>query len=504
MSASGKLSRQPEETWSSLHGRLSSLECKMDKVLVHEKVRNFVMDKATSLSCCAGYVLAGLVTTVLFLTGLTSNLVTPSGHVCKPNLFHLVCGPPSTGKSQAVKETALDPVNSVADEKDFISPVIQKTTSSGLTKKISSDHKGYIICTEIFDILFKLLKGDGDVSSGDSSLLCELFSGEQVSLNYGTQARRDIPQQMPFCIFGSIQVYPLAKIMALLDQGHGLLDRFLISVPLCLRPTPRMSQEARSRLEEKATSSFTDVMSNLYDLVTVAKDFCFSTEASEAVKGMEEDFILEINEAIRSGKTPPKSKKIDLIMRVALALHILTFALETILDGVDTGDIPLEIPLIHLEAAVYYISYCETQKAIFSQFITEVTSAAFDPPTFSPTISDIKAAIALFPGKLVSLRAFKASGPRSLRNTADEEFRKAAEELTLFGKVVKIRVPRAKQTTTIILKKIPDQIKDNEWTSNISKEAYVSQFNKTTHQKISANIRQKIIEQEDLPDNYFD
>lgn len=206
-------------------------------------------------------------------------MLTPSGQECKPNLYHLICGPPSTGKCQAVKETGISPVNSIAQQDEDESPVIQKITSSGLTKILSTTHKGYIICTEIFDTLFKLLKGDNDTGTGDSAIFCELFSGEQVSLSYGTQAKRDIPQKMPFCIFGCIQVFPLAKIMSLLDQGHGLLDRFLMLVSLCLRPIPAESEEARTRLSGSTVLSFTDIFVKINELIAAPQVFKFSKDA---------------------------------------------------------------------------------------------------------------------------------------------------------------------------------------------------------------------------------
>lgn len=367
MSTLAKIARQPEETWSALHGRLSSHEFKLEKVLPSESVRNFVENKAKSLSCCFGYILGGILSTVLFITGLNCYLVTPSGQETKPNIFHLICGPPSTGKSQAVKCSAIDVINTLSKEKGYTNPIIQKCTSSGLTKILSSEHKGYMVCTEIFDVLYKLLRGDGDVSSGDTSFLCELFSGEQASFSFGTQSQRDIPEKMPFCIFGSIQVYPLAKIIALLDQGHGLLDRFLIAVPLCLRPTPASSTESRENLKNLRVSSFTDVMSNVSDLLLVPQNFTFSTEASQIIKDMEEDFICQINEAISSGQVPPKSKKIDLIMRAALAIHIFSSVTKALLEGDDLDSIPSEVPVNYLEAAVYYVSYCEMQKSILSQ-----------------------------------------------------------------------------------------------------------------------------------------
>lgn len=82
---------------------------------------------------------------------------------------------------------------------------------------------------------------------------------------------------------------------------------------------------------------------------------------------MDEEYIHEINEAIKNGQTPPKSKKFDLVMRVSLALHVFSLVLDSLLDGIDLGSIPLEISLEDLEAAMYYVSFCEMQKSVLSQ-----------------------------------------------------------------------------------------------------------------------------------------
>lgn len=100
--------------------------------------------------------------------------------------------PPSTGKSQAVRDSAIEPVNTLSQEKGLENPIIQKTTSSGLTKKLSIDHKGYIISSEVSDVLYKLLK-EGDLVPETHLCCVNFFSGEQVSLTYGSLEKESYP-----------------------------------------------------------------------------------------------------------------------------------------------------------------------------------------------------------------------------------------------------------------------------------------------------------------------
>ena len=51
-----------------------------------------------------------------------------------------------------------------------------------------------------------------------------------------------------------------------MEQGHGLLDRFLVTIPLALRPTPEQLDEASERLNEMAF----DDMQLLFDAIIAA------------------------------------------------------------------------------------------------------------------------------------------------------------------------------------------------------------------------------------------
>ena len=57
-----------------------------------------------------------------------------------------------------------------------------------------------------------------------------------VGDRYTTEKTREI-WNTPFCILRATQIPFASRLVALLAQGHGLLERFLITFLKCLRPT---------------------------------------------------------------------------------------------------------------------------------------------------------------------------------------------------------------------------------------------------------------------------
>ena len=205
---------------------------------------------------------------------------------------------------------------------DSTSPVIQKCTSSGLIKSVADSNRAFLVSGEIYDVLFKLLKSDVENASGDVQALCQLFSGEEASFRYATERTREIAANTPFCILGATQIPFAARLVALLDQGHGVLDRFLITFPKCLRPTPTQTSQALEALKGNGLTNCDDIFIEIARLHTSRSTYTLTREAAVTLNGLNEEFITEVNEAIMEGKTPPKTKKMDVVLRLAAALHI--------------------------------------------------------------------------------------------------------------------------------------------------------------------------------------
>ena len=137
--------------------------------------------------------------------------------------------------------------------------------SSGLVKLLANQHKGFILSPEVFDILNKLMKSDKENATGDVQLLCKLFSGERCSYHYSTEESRVIPANTPFCILGSTQLLNVAKLIAKMDHGHGLVDRFLFALPLAFRPTLTEMETAANHLSTEVTEDFDESFKNIHD-----------------------------------------------------------------------------------------------------------------------------------------------------------------------------------------------------------------------------------------------
>ena len=268
------------------------------------------------------------------------------------------------GKSSAIQYAAQDPLENL----NFTDAIISKTTSSGLVKLIANKKKGIILSPEVFDIINKLLKSDEDNATGDIQLLCKLFSGERCSYHFSTEETRVIPPNTPFCLLGSTQLVNAAKLIARMDQGHGLVDRILLATPFAIRPTLTQMEAATDQLYTEVVSDFSELFENING-IDENVEFVFDNEGKELLREKMDQFVAEVNEAIRDGKVPPKSKTPELIPRIACALHVFNHVMEQLLAGVPSSQPDTMISKTTLENAASFVYHLETQKEILCQVI---------------------------------------------------------------------------------------------------------------------------------------
>ena len=93
--------------------------------------------------------------------------------------------------------------------------------------------------------------------------------------------------------------------------------------------------------------------------------FKFDEDANALLKRLHESCINEINQAIEEGRTPPKSKKADLVQRVAVAIHMFVHVTHNLLSCIKPDMPPLAVSLNTLESAIAYVEWAESQKGIF-------------------------------------------------------------------------------------------------------------------------------------------
>lgn len=159
------------------------------------------------------------------------------------------------GKSSAIQCAAQDPL----EDLELANSIISKSTSPSFIKMLVNNKRGIVLSPEVFDILKKLFKLDEENATGDVQLLHKLFSGEKSTYHYSTEDNRVILANTPFSILGSTQLVNAAKLIARMDQGHGLVDRLLIATPLAFRPTLTEVDAARKQLSTEVIDDFLEL-----------------------------------------------------------------------------------------------------------------------------------------------------------------------------------------------------------------------------------------------------
>ncbi|XP_028413672.1 uncharacterized protein LOC114536528 [Dendronephthya gigantea] len=314
-----KIGRQHEKTWSYLQKRLSDASFNYARIMP-ENILSFIKHKATSVNSCLGYFVPTILATVSYLLSKAKASVHTVNHAQSTNLYTVFVGYPGTGKSASIQHGCIKPIQNALQD-DVKDCLLDRTTSSGLVKHLSKNGTGFIVSPEVSDVLNKLLKSDEDTCSGDAMVLCKLFSGERSSFNYATEEARDIRENTPFSILGCTQMPNAAKLVARMDKGQGLLDRFLISVPRAICPK---SSEVEQSVEYLSTECI-DIFNEVYRLLVHfhtnnIMEYRFDDEAEKSMKNERDAFTSDVNDAINDGETtPPKSKKLYYGMRLGRA-----------------------------------------------------------------------------------------------------------------------------------------------------------------------------------------
>ena len=99
-------------------------------------------------------------------------------------------------------------------------------------------------------------------------------------------------------------------------------------------------------------------------LSSTAASLKFSPEATEKLTSLKNDFIRKVNDAIQHGSVPPKSKKIDVLQRLAASLHVFNHVTEALIQGQKPSTPPRAISLDTLNKAKLFVDYTDTQKEI--------------------------------------------------------------------------------------------------------------------------------------------
>ena len=80
--------------------------------------------------------------------------------------------------------------------------VRSSSTGPGLRKRLAENTPYFLVNPEIFEYLHGLFKNEKDNASGDSQMLCKIFSNERSRVDYATENERVISEDCCFSILG--------------------------------------------------------------------------------------------------------------------------------------------------------------------------------------------------------------------------------------------------------------------------------------------------------------
>ena len=195
------------------------------------------------------------------------------------------------------------------------------------------------------------------------------FSGERSSYRYATENVREILKNVPFAILGTTQLPYAARLICRMDQGHGLLDRFLFLFPNCLCPTTEQTEVAQAWLQSDnvLVKDSSDICIEIHDLHREKLSFKFKEDALQLLTKVNDDFIQEVNPLIEQGNVPPKSRRIDVIQRLAVSLHVFNHVASALFQGQKPAPPDREVDKQTLEASISLVGYMESQKQIVAE-----------------------------------------------------------------------------------------------------------------------------------------
>ena len=127
---------------------------------------------------------------------------------------------------------------------------------------------------------------------------------------------------------------------------------------------------------------------------------------------------------------PPKSKKTEIIPRVAVCLSVLShFICQKLHPDIPNTEVPESVTPQFYRAAVKLVEHMESQKEMFVDFLKSITAVTRETVKPQPLATAFKTAIVLFPGPLVTYQAIKKYGARAMRSVARPEFETCAANL---------------------------------------------------------------------------
>ena len=119
-------------------------------------------------------------------------------------------------------------------------------------------------------------------------------------------------------------------------------------------------------------------------------------------------------------------------------------------------------------------------------------------------MADIKTAILLFPGPIVTYRAFRQSAPRFVRGSTKQEYSDTIEQLKPhLGSVIAVHVARCPQATKAFLKRQPNAFPTWPYAHLCQANDYACKFALPIHKSITKNIKDILLRQQAISQEQF-
>jgi hypothetical protein len=120
-------------------------------------------------------------------------------------------------------------------------------------------------------------------------------------------------------------------------------------------------------------------------------------------------------------------------------------------------------------------------------------------------LGDVKNAILLFPGPVVTYREFRQYAPRFVRGSTKKEYSDAIEEFKpQLGSVIAVRVARTTQPTKAFVKQNPNVFSTWPYAHLCQANDYATKFGLPMLKSISRNIKDILLRQRAISQEQYD
>ncbi len=86
--------------------------------------------------------------------------------------------------------------------------------------------------------------------------------------------------------------------------------------------------------------------------------YSFNQSASKLLMNLEAEFIEGLNTVLKEGVPGPKSKKVELLKRLAVSIHVSNHIASRLIRGVKPGAPAKDVILDTVKKALTFLDYC--------------------------------------------------------------------------------------------------------------------------------------------------